>query len=296
MRSLRGAKFETTSGVFDVRKLEGELVIEVSSQTPFPSNFYMRVIEALTFVSAYQAVWRATVVIDAEGETFRIASPILYSATTKQRRPLDMATLKDRRMFWRLFSRYLEFTVQNAPQTGWHPSFLHIHNAIEASANSFDAWALGLCVSVEGLARMIGMEMKDDEKETYRKLISHTDRFLKTLSWVGEKIRERVSGLLSTLHRPPVKDELSKLMERVSISNEMIAAWDRLRHPAAHGKVMDIESAAKADIQKNWNDLNSVTTLMYLIIFELIGYDEEYTDYSKPNWPYVRVRERPFVA
>jgi len=36
--------------------------------------------------------------------------------------------------------------------------------------------------------------------------------------------------------------------------------------------------------------IDKVTTLMYEIIFHLIGYDKEYTDYSEPDWPPPRLK------
>jgi hypothetical protein len=51
-RSLQGAKFTSNRKEFDIRSDDGEIIMEVSARSPFPPNFYMRLIEALTFLSA----------------------------------------------------------------------------------------------------------------------------------------------------------------------------------------------------------------------------------------------------
>jgi hypothetical protein len=287
--SLLAAKFESESGSVDIREAAGELLIGVSSQSAFPTNFHMRIIEAITFVSAKQTLWRVTHTVDGDKEILQLSSPRPQSKT-KLRGPLYLATLTDRRMFWRLFAKYLEFSVRSAPEQGWHPCFVHIHNAIEASANSLDAWAVGLCVAVEGLANMI--EVKDDasEKEKCCKIIEHVHAFLKSTSWLNQKVGNRARGLLNQLHQPRVIDRLSVLMERGRVSKDLVKAWQRLRPRAAHGAVIDMETVDKEVIETMLYDIGCVTTLLYQITFYLMGYDEGYTDYSKNGWPTGSVR------
>jgi hypothetical protein len=178
---LHKTTFTSGGGQFTIRKLDSDhLVIEVSKATSFPANFYKRVLEALWYVSAYPAKRRVFFATDGSEETFRLSSPRTESTRANLKRPLHSAGLRDPRMFWRLFSKYLEFVTRDArpspsskgcgrrktKHSGWHPCSIHIYNAIEASANSFNSWALGLCVAVEGIANLV--EFREDPLEKQR--------------------------------------------------------------------------------------------------------------------------------
>lgn len=289
VRSLHGAKFESEGRLFDIRQDDDDFIIQVSAKSPFPGNFYMRLIEALTYVSASQALWRVICVSSGSEEIFRLSSPRTHSPLTKLRRPIHTAGLHDRRMFWRLFSNYLGFSAQHAPMRGWHPCFIHIHNAIEASANSLDAWAIGLGVAVEGLARMVQIEDDPVHKKNCKILGARVKAFLQEMSWLDQSIGKRALGSLSRLNEPRVKERLEALIASKIVNGELLKAWQRCRHPSAHGAVIDIESAQAEEIQRMWHDLDCVTTLMYEITFHLVGYTESYTDYSADDWPTVPV-------
>jgi hypothetical protein len=286
VRSLQAAKFESGCRTFDIREADADhLIVQAVAWAPFHPNFYMRIMESLTYVSAMQAFWRVIITADEKEQTLRLSSPRTDTSRPKLRRPVHTASLTDRRMFWRLFSKYLEFSVRNAPERGWHPCSVHIHNAIAASANSLDAWAVGLCVAVEGMANLFPVE--EDKKETERscQIITHVRDFLKAMGWTNDKVANRASGLVNQLHQPRVIDRLASLVAAGKISKELIEAWQKLRPRQAHGAVMDIESAPKEDIETMLQRIDGVTTLLYQLSFQLIEYKENYTDYSKVNWP-----------
>jgi hypothetical protein len=111
--------------------------------------------------------------------------------------------------------------------------------------------------------------------------------FLKVRGWIGDRVGDRATGLLSQLHQSRVIDRLASLIRETKISEELVRAWQELRPRHAHGAIMDIESAPKKDIEDMLIKIDNVTTLLYQLTFQLIEYKESYTDYSKPNWPSV---------
>jgi hypothetical protein len=69
--------------------------------------------------------------------------------------------------------------------------------------------------------------------------------------------------------------------------------WSKLRNPSVHVDGSDIGVATAARRQKWFDDIGAVTVLMYHLTFYLIGYSEQYTDYSKHNWPSARYPLHP---
>jgi hypothetical protein len=192
-------------------------------------------------------------------------------------------------MPWRLFSLYLEHLCLYSG-SGWHPCVLHLHNAIEASANSLDAARLGLCVAVEGLAKLVPVAVDKEQSRAVKKLTQAMRCILLRSGLNATVLGQRAEGLLSQLHIPRLKDHLESLVQAGEMRPSMIKAWSDLRHGAAHAAAFDIDNAKPDDTDKLLVGINRVTTLMYEIIFHLIGYEEEYTDYSEPDWPPRRLK------
>jgi hypothetical protein len=84
--------------------------------------------------------------------------------------------------------------------------------------------------------------------------------------------------------------KVTKDVPTSAIRPTLIKAWSNLRHGAAHAAAFDINYAKPEQTQKLPVGIDKVTTLMYEIIFHLIGYEEEYTDYSEPDWPPRRLK------
>jgi hypothetical protein len=285
----RLSTFQTRFGSCEARSLEDRFFWHLSSQSPMPDNLHDLAVAALEFLAARTAVPRVVEYHRGADKTLRLLSPRPLSERTRLRRPLSSQHLVDLEMPWRLFNRYLEYLASYSG-SGWHPCVLHLHNAIEASANSLDAARLGLCVAVEGLAKLVPILESEEEKKAIKKLSKTMRCVLKRFKLSGTTLGQRAEGLLSTLNIPRLKDRLESLVQAGVIRPTLIKAWDDLRHGAAHAAGFDIDYAKPEATQKLLIGIDKVTTLMYEIIFHLIGYEEEYTDYSEPDWPPRRLK------
>lgn len=285
----RLSTFQTKFGSCEVRSLGDRLLLRVSSQSPMPDNLHNLVAASLEFLAGRTVVPRVIEYHRGTDKELRLVSPRPISGRTRLRRPIESHHLMDYAMPWRLFSRYIEYLASYSG-LGWHPCVLHVHNAIEASANSLDAARLGLCVAVEGLANLVPIAEIDDEKKAIKKLNRSVRCMLKCFGLTGTKLGQRVEGLLSQLNIPRLKDRLEPLVQTGEIRPSLIKAWSDLRHGAAHAAAFDIDYAKPEETQKLLVGINKVTTLMYEIILYLIGYEEEYTDYSEPDWPPRRLK------
>ena len=286
----RLSTFETRFGRCEARSLGDRFFWHVSSQSAMPDNLHDLGVVALEFLAAKAVVPRVIEYHRGVDKTLRLLSPRPISERTRLRRPISSHHLIDYEMPWRLFRCYLEY-IASYSGSGWHPCVLHLHNAIEASTNSLDAARLGLCVAVEGLANLIPItEAGEEEKKAIKKLSRTMRCVLKRFGLTGTTLGKRAEGVLGQLNNPRVKDRLEPLVQAGAIRPTLIDAWWTLRNGAAHAAAFDIDYAKPEETQKLLVGIDKVTTLMYEIIFHLIGYEEEYTDYSEPDHPPRRLK------
>ena len=273
-------RFSAANVSFHVQKLDKEIVVKVNSEIAFSQDFELSIIEALRYVLALNVFYRVLIKSDEKEKTVHLFSALRQSANPQLDGPL-LPNCPDRSMFWRLFSCYLEYVIRERSLSGKCRCARHLYTAVEASANSYYAWAMGLCIAVEGIASLVNIEEKDKEKKD--EVIAHINEWLKSKCWTTITVGKRTNGLISQLYNPRLQDRLAPLVQNKTIDPSLIKAWRALRHPGAHaGELID---ETDPDYQEFFDNLNKVTTLMYLVTFYLIGYKEGYTDYSTHGWP-----------
>jgi hypothetical protein len=119
--------------------------------------------------------------------------------------------------------------IQNTPHPYWNLCSYHLHNACEASANSMDAWAIALCVAVEGIANLSTVELPEEK--------------LKQLGALRAFILAQVSS--NDAHRVHI-DRIVGIM--AGLTN--VRAIDKLRRLAEEGKVNRCSHRSVAEIKK----------------------------------------------
>lgn len=193
--------------------------------------------------------------------------------------------INEHQMFWRLFGKYLEYVTRENKTPTWHKCSYYVNNACEASANSGDAWTIGLCVAVEKLSGLIKYDEPSVDKEQRQKIQRLVRRWLKSKGWSDTTVGQRANGLMGSLAQARVKDILGALVKTGNVDNAHITRWSKLRNPSVHADERNYREITTARAQKWLDDIGAVTVLMYHLTFYLIGYTEWYTDYSKPGWP-----------
>jgi hypothetical protein len=284
-------RFSAANVSFHMQKLDKEIVVKVNSDIAFSQDFELSIIEALRYVLARNIFYRVLIKSDEKEKTVHLFSALRQSAKPQLDGPL-LPTCPDRSMFWRLFSRYLEYVIRERSLNGECRCARHLYTAVEASANSYYAWSMGVCVAVEGIAYLVNNEESPDEqykkeqeelKKQKEEIIAHINEWLKSKCWTKTTMGQRTTGLISNLNQERVIDRLSPLVQNKTIDGSLIKAWKDLRHPGAHAA--EIIDETDPSCQKFFDNLNKVTTLMYLITFHLIDYKEGYKDYSTHGWP-----------
>lgn len=279
------AEFKAAQCTFFVRRSEGEIVMDITSKSPFPVHFETRVVEALRYVLARSVSWRVLIRREASAELMQLSSERKISPRTAFQRPLSSDSPDHSISFWTLFGRYLEYVIQTGGNDPWHKCSAHLHNAREASANSLDAAAVALCIAVEGISSLIEWTESENDKTRRKKVCAHIREWLRSKGWEPSTFTQRVNGLVGMLGNPRVQDRLEPLIKCGRVNSEHLKCWKALRHPGAHGNTSGIDGLDEQAVQALLNNVHTVSVLMYHLTFHLIGYEGAYTDYSRTGWP-----------
>jgi len=190
---------------------------------------------------------------------------------------------------WNLFSRYLDYVLRSNDTMYWHSCSYHLHNACEASANSIDAWAIGVCLAVEGISSLVEVPQTKEEKKLKKDICKSLTEFIDAQHW-DEKFTRRLKGLVGQLQSLRVIDRLEPLRALGSVDEAHVGAWSKLRNRQAHPKHADLKNLDMREVQAMLDLISKTTVLMYLIVFHLIGYTGKYVDYGTHRYP---VRDYP---
>jgi hypothetical protein len=278
------AQFKAAGVDFSVHKGSGEFRVEARATEELPPNFATRIEESLRFLLARSVTHRVQVSTD-RGRfqlELHVARPQSRKPTINP--PLTRASPAYYTESWRLFELYLTYVIRETPHPYWNIVSYHLHNACEASANSVDAWAIGLSVAVEGICNLIPMELVEDKRrelDGLRKFINaqveaHQDY---------KALLRRVEGMTQGLLTMRAIDKLRRLVDEGKVIPDYVTAWQALRNKQLHPLPPDLTDEANLNYQPVFDQINRVCVLLYHLVFYLIGYEGTYTDFGTWGWP-----------
>jgi hypothetical protein len=277
---LDHAAFEAWGSNFEVCKRDGsgDTIVEATCESHFPAAFNLRIQEALQYITAKTAIWRARLESAGAELQLELASPGRKSPRTQFSPPISPISIEFRRQGWRLFGKYLEYMVASTEGTYWNPVAYHLNNACEATAGSLDAWAVGVSVAVEAVASLISVE---GDKEKAKRIALLQDRMRE---WFAEQsdlqdLAERVGGQINAMGNKRIQDTLYALAATGNVEEDYIKAWTYLRNRHVHPTIKDLNKPDQVDYQKLIDHIHRVEVLLRQLTFYLIGYEGPHTDY-----------------
>ena len=281
------AEFETCGAQFEVRQREGsgDTVVELTSETPLPVAFDLRIQEALQYLTAKSAFWRARLQSHDKELHLELSSPWPKSARTQFSPPISPGSSHFREHGWRLFGAYLAYVTQNTQGTHWNPIAYHLYNACEMTANSVDAQAVGISVAVEAVAGLIDIASDGDKAN---ELALYQER---VLAWLAEQkdlspdIVKRAQGQICAMSYKRPQDALYVLADAGRVEKKYVDAWAYLRNRHVHPKLRDLEKPTQVDMQKLFDHIRKAEVLLRQLTFHLIGYEGPFTDYGAHDSP-----------
>jgi hypothetical protein len=263
-----------------------QILFEIHADGSFPEGFETRILEALQF--ALGTTLRIGVLDKIQGRT-RIVR--LYTArgdTSKEQAypPIETRSRRFEKETITLLNRYLNAFDNTEMPEMWHPCSRYLAHMRQASANSLDAWAVGITVATEGIAQLVDYSNPIDKR--LGMVLNVIRRWMKRRQF-DQNIQDRVNGCLGGLSITRAVDKMYFLEGAGSALKQDIKAWKDLRDRSVYTVVL--EELGSADIQDMLNKVHSVYCLANCMIFHLIGYKGAYSNYARPNFP---VDEYPF--
>lgn len=265
------------------RDADEAVVVTASALENLPSALEMRIVEALQFVLCLDL---HVDISDSAGAGKRTAE--LRSAGVRQSRinpypPLNTRSPGNTVPIITLFQHYLRYALAAPIADAWHPCSAHLAHARQASANSLEAWEVGLSVAVEGIANLIQAEVTPETVD-YRQLRKDLTTWLGERSY-SESLVNRIGGMLGGLEMVRPKDRMMGLVDRGAISKEDIGAWVRVRNTAVHTRQVTSGDLEDRELQRRFDQLHRVYRLMHGMVFHLIGYLGPYSNYAERGFP-----------
>jgi hypothetical protein len=274
-------EFEACGSKFEVRKRDGsgDAIIEVTSEAAFPVAFNLRIQEALQYITAKTAIWRARLESEGKELHLELASPWRKSSRTQFSPPISPASSNFLEHGWTLFGKYLAYVVQKTEGTHWNPVAYHLYNACEATANSVDAWAVGVSVAVEAVTGLINIPGDDAKAE---RVTSFQARMRECLAVQKDfaDMAPRMEGLIGIMGNKRPQDTLYALAETGHVEKDYVDAWEYLRNRHVHPKLKDLQKPTPVDYQKLLDHIHRVEVLLRQLTFYLISYEGPFTDYG----------------
>jgi hypothetical protein len=277
------ATFEACGSKFEVqmRPGSGDTVIEVTSNAAFPAAFHLRIQEALQYITAKTAIWRARLESETNKFTLELASPQRKSGRTQLGPPITPGCTEFLEHGWKLFGCYLAYVVEKTKGAQWNPVAYHFHNACEATANSVDAWALGVSVAAEAVASLIKLPSGDIKAERIKLFQARMHECLRT---DFSDLISRVKGYIDGMSNKRPQDTMHALASTGHIEGAYIKDWTSLRNRQAHPKLKNLKEPNPVDNQELLDRIHRVEVLLRQLTFYLIGYKGPYTDYGTENF------------
>jgi hypothetical protein len=276
------AEFEACDAQFVVHKIKetGATVIEVTSAKKFPAAFDLRVQEAMQYITAKTTTWRAQVISVSGGLRLELAMPWRKTSRTQFGQPIEAAALMEFRSHaWKLFGKYLEYVSKRTRGTYWNPVAYHIFNACEATANSVDAWAVGVSVAVEAVASLLPRKDNKRKSGQTKRMQMAMQKWLAEQSFPEDQTK-RVEGMIGGLSGKRPQDMMYELAKTGHVEKTYIRAWQNLRNRQVHPKLKDLKKSSPIDTQNLLDDIHRTEVLLRQLTFFLIGYEGPFTDYG----------------
>ena len=279
--TLDRTKFDACGFKFEVRKPDGlgQTIVEVTSETPFPVAFNLRVQEALQYITAKTSAWRARIEIEGDQIHLELASPARKSLPTQFSPPISPVSVNFRDYGWKLFEQYLSYVMRETKGTQWNAVAYHLFNACEATANSVDAWSAGVSIAVEAVASLISFE---DDEEKIRRLSLFKRR---VFEWLADQsdfcdLAKRARGSIDSMSNKRPEDTLYALAATGHVDKSYVKTWRELRNRHVHPTLKDLKKPDLFDHQKLLDRIHGVETLLRQLTFYLIKYEGPFTDYG----------------
>jgi len=286
--STRNSKTSMSLVRYVINKIEIEIEVDkednyttltaVSEDIELFDEIINRIFESFIFVTAYTRSW-SMLSIRRNGEIItRIRAHENDGIKTRTQPPIAYQNIVPNRSVWQLFDSYFKY-VSLDTEHKLHPLSVLLRSVLESGKASLDVEALTLSVSIESLLNenLINQYIVSKELENNLK---KAKELINSCTTLDTNFKKRMHGMIGSMKKARAKDILFTLKDNGFLDKDLIDTYGNLRNKSAHGS-----QASGGDIQNYFNQTSAVLVLFYQLIFLIIGYTGEYTDYGTYNYP-----------
>lgn len=272
----------------------GELTLHATEGYVPPQHFDVRVQETMQFCSALLAWPICTEVAHGKQRS------ILFTKHRPVHAGIASPPIQDRAVeqdFYKLATAYYEHACKDGDVELMSQLTRKVGGLFDMGDASMAAMALQLSVAVEALAQTGTLQEQVTASPQHRavaEVVKSRVLKLRGLDALSKRfaaankgpdqrsLRERLDALLNGLSSGGRTVDVLKVLEKAgAVTADEIKAWNKLRHPAAHGSWEPREE----QMQVHFDDLYKIMTLVYRLVFVHIGYVGMFSARSTKGWP-----------
>jgi hypothetical protein len=199
--------------------------------------------------------------------------------------------------FYRLATAYYEHACKDGDVAGMSLLTRKIASLFDLGGASMAAVALGLAVAVEALAQTGKLAQRSKATPEHLAVVAAIKAAVLKLPELDDlaqrfgqantlpdkrSLPERLGALLGLLSAGGRTIDALKLLEDVgAVTAGELEAWNKLRHPTAHGSWEPRDESMQVHV----DDLYKLLTLVYRLVFVHIGYDGRFEARNERGWP-----------
>ncbi len=255
-----------------------ELSAVANEKAEVPKGFQDKLLEAIRFGTATMV---SCVMLETSHGGTRTVELFKSRPSNKGliQPPLNPRTSGEAEAFFNLLDRYYRYACSAATGEELAPITKRIAGLYSLKGVWIDTTALMVSVAVEAVA----------SDSAFAKLATPSQATKDGVDQIFEAIRnsgadasliDRAISSMGTMKSTRAVDKLYALEAMGALAASEPKNWKGLRNPIAHGSLR-IDPKALQDLLDN---IYGSMTLLYKLVFILIGYDGPYSDYSQHGW------------
>ncbi len=270
--------------IYERRKNEpgerySEFVAVASQGVAVPENFQDRLLESIRFCTATMAAPVMSESIFEGIKTIELHMSRSLNSSGIVHAPISTSRPETARDFYKLFECYFHYSCANAKGKEFASISSKLGGLFTLKGVWLETIALLLGVAVEAILNED--KFKDIAKqearffEEIKKLIEYINS-----APIGSSLLSRVVQRIKDMMSMSAADKLRALIQSGALDDEDRKAWKRIRNKSAHGSF----EVNPEKMQLVFDDIFRLTTLIYKLVFLLIGYSGAYSNRAPRGW------------
>ncbi|MEG6586714.1 hypothetical protein [Dendrosporobacter sp. 1207_IL3150] len=273
-------KFEDTIILFRESFDKSRLHIEAGNTDGFTPPFVETwIMEALIFVTA-RMLHPRMVIRHFEKDALVILKSTPQNVLSGMLPPFSR-TPETEDAFWHAFCAYLS-KCKETQQFELLELTRGFYELCLASKGTLQGFLISLSLYIEYCINLMFSSSKSGSKEDneYKMKVKNLIQYVDEWN-LDDDIRNRAKGLLTMLNTPSLSKQMDILIEQKVITKTHKKVWQNARPYLAHGNIIDFTKE-----EEFWHIRNYLISMVYRLMFKIIGYRGIVTDYNGKEFNY----------